>query len=184
MDLPISIPNERTIGKMSHSLTFRVDVAKAIAPLLISKQALTHMQGRMDFSTFTLEIPNQFDILLTKSSTGHVLPPGIINQTVLPQVTRECRHVCPVRKTPAEIRHLSDAEVLKIHQQLGRFEEKQLVDLRKFGGCKVDSLPTQRIPQKCNCQRSAHRITPPCGIELGCPIRWRGGGYRPRSSIR
>ena len=169
INLPIAIPKGRAIDKLSRVLVFRVDVAKAATPLLISPKALTHMQGSMDFSTFAMGLPDQFAIVLTKSPTGHALPPGTINQQILPHSALDCRQVSPLRQTISELRILKDAEALKIHQQLGQCSEKQLVELLKFGGCKVDSLQIQRITSmqlstKCAPNRSA------CCIKLDCSI--------------
>ena len=161
MNLPILIPKERTCEKVSHTLIFRVGVVKAVVPLVISHQALGNMQGRMDFSAYTRELPGRFTILLTKSSTGHVLLPGIVNRQILSRPTREYPLAFPAQQTMADRKSLTDDEVLKIHQQLGHCSEKQLVDLLKFGGCKVDARQIQRITQRCQCQRSVHRITPP-----------------------
>ena len=136
-------------------------MVKAVAPLLISQQALTNMQGRMDFPTFTLELPNRVTIRLAKSATGHVLLHGIIKQKTLVQLTRDRVQVFHAQQAIAELRKFTDDEVLKTHLQVGHCSEKQLVGLLKFGGCKVDPMQIQRIAHNCNCQRSAHRIAPP-----------------------
>ena len=161
MNLPVVIPKERTSDKVGRTLVLRVEVVKAVVPLLISQQALTQMQGRMDFPTFALEIPSRYTIRLTKSATGHVLLPGITTQDSLKQATRGCAQVFPLQASPMELRTLNDSEVLKIHHQLGHCSERKLLDLLKFGACEVGSLQIQRIAQKCKCHRSAHRITPP-----------------------
>ena len=161
MNLPTTIPKERASDKQTHVLTFRVDVVDAAVPLLISQQALTRLQGEMDFPTFALEIPDRFAILLTKSSTGHVLLPGIIDQFGLTQEKTVRQQVFPVQQLEGGLRKLLDEEVRKIHQQLGHCSDKQLLDLLKFGGCRADPQQVKRVMRKCNCQRSVHRITPP-----------------------
>ena len=161
MNLPITIPKERASDKQSHVLTSRVDVVASMVPLLISQQALTHLQGRIDFSTFNLEIPDRFTIRLTKSSTGHVLLPGIIDQGGLTQARTVHQQVFPVQQLEGGLRKLRDEEVGKIHQQLGHCSDKQLLDLLKFGGCRADPQQVKRVMHKCNCQRSVHRIAPP-----------------------
>ena len=102
MNLPITIQKERASDKKNHVLTFRVDIATAMIPLLISHHALTNMHGRIDFSTFTLELPNRFTIRLAKSSTGHVILPGIINRTTLTQGNRGTQQVYPVQQVIPE----------------------------------------------------------------------------------
>ena len=159
--LPITIPKERTSDGKNHVLWFRVDVVSAVVPLLISQQALTNMEGIMNFSSFTLQIPMRYTIQLQKSSTGHVLLPGIINQTALDLKHDNSICLFPIRQTNVALRVLADREITKIHIQLGHCSEKQLTDLLRFGGCKVDMTQIQRITTKCNCRRSVHRITPP-----------------------
>ena len=161
INLPITIPKERTDDKQNHIVVFQVDIVKATAPLLISQQALPRMQGRVDFCQFTLELPGRFTIALTKSSTGHVLLPGIITQQTLARRNYESLQVFPVQQIPPERRVLADAQVMKIHKQLGHCSEKQLTDLIKFGGCIVGEAQILRVNQRCGCQRSVHRITPP-----------------------
>ena len=161
MHLPILIPKERTSDSLNHILTFKVDVVAALIPMLISQQALSHMEGKMDFSRFTLELPGLCTIQLTRSSTGHVLLPGFINQDSLDYQIPSQHHLFPMQQTTLPLRQLTDAEVLKIHQQLGHCSEKQLLDLLRFGKCKADATQVSRITRRCNCQRSVHRITPP-----------------------
>ena len=161
LNSPISIPAERTNDGRNHILTFRVDVVEALVPLLISQQALTNMQGRIDFSKFTLGIPNRRTVWLTKSSTGHVLLPGIINSAVLLTPKREQIQVFPAQQIVDGKRALKDEQVRKIHRQLGHCSERQLLDLLKFGGCKAGTKQVSRVTQRCGCHRSAHRITPP-----------------------
>ena len=76
-------------------------------------------------------------------------------------MNHEQQQVFPAMHEPRPQRYLKDEEVIKIHRQLGRCSEKQLVDLLKFGGCRADSKQITRIMKKCNCQRSVRRITPP-----------------------
>ena len=159
--IPITIQKERSSDQTSHTLTFCVDVVSAIVPMLISQQALTNMQGRIDFSRFTLEIPHLCTIKLTKSSTGHVLLPGVLTQHGLNQTPPRPSQVFPLQQTARESRNLTDEEIIKIHRQLGHCSEKQLVELLKFGGRRISPKQIQRVMKKCNCQRSVRRITPP-----------------------
>ena len=161
MALPIIIPKARASDRNDHLMVFQVDIVKAVVPLSISQQALTHMQGKMDFSTFTLELPAQYSIQLAKSSTGHVLLPGIVGHESLSLAMKERHQLFPMRQTVIELRRRTDSEVLKIHQQLGHCSEKQLVGLLRFGRCKVDMSQIRRATQRCGCERSARRITPP-----------------------
>ena len=161
LNLPIMIPEARTNDNKNHVLTFRVDVVAAVVPLLISQQALANVQGRMDFSRFTLEIPNRCTIWLIKSPTGHVLLPGIVSADSLLTPPKEQIHVFPAQQMNNGKRALKDEQVRKIHQQLGHCSEKQLLDPLKFGDCKADAKQVSRVTQRCGCQRSVHRITPP-----------------------
>ena len=158
----IKIPNESTSDRQSHVLVFRVDVVKACAPMLVSQKALTHVKGMIDFPRLNLELPNLVTVLLTKSSAVHVLLPGIIAKDTPMEASKSLTlQVLPTHHSPSEHQKLTDAEVLKIHQQLGHCSEKQLESLLKFGRCKVETLQIQRIAHRCNCQRSVHRIAPP-----------------------
>ena len=140
---------------------FRVDVVRAVVPMLVSQQALTLLKGKMDFSNFTLEITGHYTIRLAKSSTGHVLLPGMIAQESMNHSKTLNVQVFPMQRTTPELRVLTDSQILKIHRQLGHCSDKQLTDLLNFGGCKVNPVQIRRVSARCNCQRSVHRITPP-----------------------
>ena len=151
-----------TSDQLSRALAFRVDVSNAMSPMLLSQQALTRVRGCVNSPNCALELPGLFTAQLTTSSAGHVLSPGIITREAL---ARSCKSVtlpvCPIRQPPSESRKLTDAELLKIHQQLGHCSEKQLAELLKSGRCKVDTMQMRRITHRRNCQRSAHRVTHP-----------------------
>ena len=118
------------------------------------------MEGRVDFPTFASDLPGRFIIRLAKSPTGHVLLPGMITEKTLRQAGQKSAQVFLAQHATTERRKLADAEVLKIHQQLGHCSERQLAGLLKFGRWQVDSLLIQRIARRCNFQRSVRRITP------------------------
>ena len=141
---PIRIPNGRVIDSLDHTLAIRVDVVKAVFPLLISQQALTHVRASMGFSKFTLEIPGNFAIRLTKSSDGRALLPGIITQEKVSHAVASEARVFPMQQTVLELKRLTDSEVLKMHRQLGHCSERHLIGLFKFGGCKIDPSQIHR----------------------------------------
>ena len=77
------------------------------------------MHGRIDFSRFTLGIPDHFTMKLIKSSAGHVLLPGVIDQAGLRRSRATHTQVFPAQQTGREGENLNGEEILKIRRQLG-----------------------------------------------------------------
>ena len=162
-EMLIKIPRESTNQTESQIMTVRVDVVQAVVPLLVAQPALKRMAGKIDFSTLRLELPSKLVIQLIQSPSGHILLPG----TPVMQFTSEENCINPERAYPVsqqentQLRKLTDLQVKKIHLQLGHCSQRQLSELLKFAGCKVDQNQILRIHQQCGCNRMVHRVTPP-----------------------
>ena len=162
-DLEIEIPGTSTSRSESQVVTIRVDVVDAAAPMLIAQPALARMAGKIDFSTLLSELPAGLAIQLIKSPSGHVLLPG----TPVSHQTGKAREMNPKVAYPMSqqehntVRVLADAQVKKIHLQLGHCSQRQLMELLKFARCKVGQAQIAKIHQQCGCNRTVHRITPP-----------------------
>ena len=161
--IKLVIPKRFVSTKKDCVMIIQVDIVDAVVPMLIAQTALSNMKGKLDFDKYRLELPSGISIMLIKSPSGHVLLPAYpLNESPTWAVSLNKGLAFPVQqRTNEETRTLTDAQLRKIHLQLGHCSPQQLTELVKFGKYKVPQEQIERIHRQCGCKRSVHRITPP-----------------------
>ena len=127
-------------------MIIQVDIVDAVVPMLIAQTALSNMEGKLDFANYRLELPSGVKIMLIKSPSGHILLPAFpLNESPPWAVTLNKGLAFPVQqRINEEARTLTDAQLRKIHLQLGHCSPQQPTELVKFGRYKVSSGQIER----------------------------------------
>ena len=172
--LRITIPGNATQSGNAMEINIQADVVDTPVPFLISMKTLQSLEARIDFRQHIVDIPSRGRIKCEYSSSGHLLLPGRVESRRKPsedifagtsesQTERESNSNEPEQQNVdgnGDV-DLDAKQLCKLHRQMGHCSKASLLKLLKTSKRKFLQSHLDQVYNKCKCQHTVDRITPP-----------------------